>query len=609
MKTRLLLALALILLVCSLCACELLGGLPPGETSAEPGGTPPGYHGTTSAGTTTSGQGNTPGDPHTHTPSDWTPGDADAHIKTCTACGDLLETAPHTKTAAGLVLPTLSAPGASSGEECTVCRQAFPSGADYPALSETFSRYAYRALLSHPNGEAMQAFYNDLLASAIEFHEAGTNAAETENGLLAFSASYSKLGLSFDEAFAALCALTTDCPIFYWIGRRAGGDGENLNVYTDEIYASAAVRWEYNRTVAAGVISMGLPEEGESAYTSVWRLHDTLIAGMDYAYEADGVTPLDAIWAYDILGCFVHQSGVCESYTEAASLLLNYWGIENIIATGTADGVNHAWNLVRLDDGEWYWLDITWDDQPSLATGRQYAYFCKTDAEFLTTARTLDIDLYTYPERAAAPYQTDRPSPGTAFTDGRFSYLISGYGDVEVTQVSGIGAVTVPSSVSYQGSAYAVISLGNLQDGTLHPVFASGITEVTLPASVQTVSGNTFGISTIERLRVAADSPYLTTDGTALYQTTTQTLLAYLPSATSTQLALPEGTQTIASGAILHNPHLQTLILPSTLTEIETLAVYNCTALASIRFSGTAEAFAKLTIQPNALPLEVKIGN
>ena len=58
-------------------------------------------------------------------------------------------------------------------------------------------------------------------------------------------------------------------------------------------------------------------------------------------------------------------------------LLLNYSNIENQYVLGDSDGY-HAWNIVRMDDGEWYWFDPTFDEDDPIT----YDYFCN-DAEFL----------------------------------------------------------------------------------------------------------------------------------------------------------------------------------------------------------------------------------
>lgn len=66
-------------------------------------------------------------------------------------------------------------------------------------------------------------------------------------------------------------------------------------------------------------------------------------------------------------------------------------GIENIYVTGTAftqnktarenvAGEKHSWNIVKLDDGQWHCVDLTWDD--SVKNGYSYFYFCLGNSEF-----------------------------------------------------------------------------------------------------------------------------------------------------------------------------------------------------------------------------------
>lgn len=56
-------------------------------------------------------------------------------------------------------------------------------------------------------------------------------------------------------------------------------------------------------------------------------------------------------------GVLLYGTGVCQSYALAYQLLLNKVGIENCLEYGD----NHMWNMIRLD-GEWYHVDVTWDD-------------------------------------------------------------------------------------------------------------------------------------------------------------------------------------------------------------------------------------------------------
>lgn len=58
---------------------------------------------------------------------------------------------------------------------------------------------------------------------------------------------------------------------------------------------------------------------------------------------------------------------------------MNSCGVGNIYITGYANG-GHAWNLVRMSDGQYYWLDATWDDQTSAIY--QHRYFLVGNENF-----------------------------------------------------------------------------------------------------------------------------------------------------------------------------------------------------------------------------------
>lgn len=112
------------------------------------------------------------------------------------------------------------------------------------------------------------------------------------------------------------------------------------------------------------VLLNGIVTPGMSEYEKVKAIHDYLVIHVDYDYDnlTAGTLPDTAFTAEGAL--FLH-SAVCEGYARAFSLLCDRSGIENALVYGTADdgtGVqNHAWNQVRVD-GEWYNIDVTWDD-------------------------------------------------------------------------------------------------------------------------------------------------------------------------------------------------------------------------------------------------------
>ncbi len=68
---------------------------------------------------------------------------------------------------------------------------------------------------------------------------------------------------------------------------------------------------------------------------------------------------------HDAYGTLVSGEAVCQGYAESFKIFCDYYNIPCVCVTGTANGGAHMWNAVQMDDGKWYLLDITWDDQDS----------------------------------------------------------------------------------------------------------------------------------------------------------------------------------------------------------------------------------------------------
>ncbi|MBE6417058.1 MAG: hypothetical protein E7033_01175 [Akkermansiaceae bacterium] len=72
---------------------------------------------------------------------------------------------------------------------------------------------------------------------------------------------------------------------------------------------------------------------------------------------------------------------VCDGYAHAYGMLLSMAGIENRFVVGYGDGIEHIWNLVRLE-GKWVHIDVTYDDPKPDRSGRvMHSYFAMSDAQ------------------------------------------------------------------------------------------------------------------------------------------------------------------------------------------------------------------------------------
>ena len=71
--------------------------------------------------------------------------------------------------------------------------------------------------------------------------------------------------------------------------------------------------------------------------------------------------------AHDAYGALVEKTAVCQGYAEAFKIICDYYKIPCVTIYGegvtTSGSGAHMWNAVQMDDGLWYFIDATWNDQ------------------------------------------------------------------------------------------------------------------------------------------------------------------------------------------------------------------------------------------------------
>ncbi|WP_026664492.1 transglutaminase domain-containing protein [Butyrivibrio sp. FC2001] len=97
------------------------------------------------------------------------------------------------------------------------------------------------------------------------------------------------------------------------------------------------------------VSSFGGMEKNEK----VKGFHDYLVTHITYSKTASH--------ASDAYGALIGGKCLCVGYADAFNLLCNMADIECVKQDGMALE-RHVWNIVQLQDGEWYEVDCTWDD-------------------------------------------------------------------------------------------------------------------------------------------------------------------------------------------------------------------------------------------------------
>lgn len=135
--------------------------------------------------------------------------------------------------------------------------------------------------------------------------------------------------------------------------------------------------------------------ESMNDHQKVKAIHDWIVSHLEYDQSLSKYTAYEALTT---------GRAVCQGYSLLALRMLQEAGVTTIIAEGTVDTGDHAWNMVKLD-GSWYHLDMTWDDpirEPSKQQSQQairYSYYLKTDQEMRVDHQWVKV----YPE-ADQPY-------------------------------------------------------------------------------------------------------------------------------------------------------------------------------------------------------------
>lgn len=450
--------------------------------------------------------------------------------------------------------------------------------------------YAYDYLGKMQNGEALQKLYRDIDAKAKAFHL--DSSAALQDGKHAFFADFAVHGLTADEAITVWHFYRDDHPLYYWIANTIDYIGSELAFIVPEGCKDGAVRKATNESIYAQINAFLVDTENlTSPYLFAMACHDMIINKIDYAYESDGVTPQDDYWAHSILGVFEVGGGVCESYARTFSLFLNARGVENALVTGEAGGP-HAWNLAKMDDGNWYWFDLTWDDKPGMFYEINYRYFCVNDTQnikwvdgpwvpgstwdttftekhkFYTPEDSGEFFQYALPERSKKAFSADF-AIRNEFSKGDFEYIITGDREVYVTEIDGEGFVTIPETVEYRGINYSVVGAANEQDRLLKgqkSIIDDDITTLSIPKTLTFIWDYVFNNENddFEGYVVDPENPAFCSENGVLYTKDKSVLIGFPAKTTVKRYSIPAETEFIAVGAFSTHD-LEELIIPKNL--------------------------------------------
>ncbi len=177
-----------------------------------------------------------------------------------------------------------------------------------------------------------------------------------------------------------------------------------LRAHRNPAYASALSPKMHAALKRAQRIVAEISRYNYTDYAIAKALHDYIVLNTRYESRL-GITAQDDATSRLLL----EGIAVCDGYAHTYGLLLSMAGIENRFVIGKADGVEHIWNLVKLQ-GQWTHIDPTYDDPKPDVEGRIYhAYFGLSDA------------------RISVNHQWDSSNFPRAITDSLFHPIHEGY--------------------------------------------------------------------------------------------------------------------------------------------------------------------------------------
>jgi len=171
---------------------------------------------------------------------------------------------------------------------------------------------------------------------------------------------FSKKNDTANTSYKIIKAFKLDNPKYFWLQNY-----HRIIKTRDNIVTGITLKFEreYSENQLIGMLSAineninNLIQEINELTTycqKLKRIHDYLIKDIKY-------TEGEELSRYNIYGALVDHACVCEGYAESFMYICQQVGINSIIL----EGEDHEWNLVQMENGQWYGMDVTFDD-PSI---------------------------------------------------------------------------------------------------------------------------------------------------------------------------------------------------------------------------------------------------
>ena len=153
---------------------------------------------------------------------------------------------------------------------------------------------------------------------------------------------------------------------------------------------------------------LGVNNSGLVDYEKIKLIYDYICENVtfDSAHVCDGD---NCVLMHSAYAALMEGNAVCQGYASLLYRMLEEAGIDARFVYGTAQGVNHGWNIAKVGQ-RYYYLDSAWD-----AGDEVYSYFLKGENDFLNHEATSEF-LENYPI-SAFEYHPGKSDRVIAFTE------------------------------------------------------------------------------------------------------------------------------------------------------------------------------------------------
>lgn len=207
------------------------------------------------------------------------------------------------------------------------------------------------------------------------------------------------------------------------VGEQQADDDEQAEVAsdngTDGIYDTTVVSQAYlsgnpdslsgiDRDIydrAVEIISEVITDD-MSDFEKELAIHDWIVYNCTYDNRALGILSEPGENSDNPYGALCNGQAICTGYTLSFQMFMDMLEIPCLtVYASDNEGEEHAWNMVEIE-GDWYYVDVTWDDPVPDSDGRlvSHQYFNVTEDYMRSTGHvwdstglaTADSDTYSY---------------------------------------------------------------------------------------------------------------------------------------------------------------------------------------------------------------------